>query len=141
MTIRPGTLPACAVTALFLGMAAPALAAFDEALPYPTEVALSQEGDKGFVYRRFPGSQRLYIYDLDKDGKSACNETCIGARPPIYAPASAKPVGEWTVVHRDDGRMQWAYRGHPVYTFFHDRPNEPHGDGEDGVWHIIPYEK
>ncbi|MFO1248756.1 MAG: hypothetical protein U1E93_11165 [Alphaproteobacteria bacterium] len=137
MTIRP--IPACAVLAVILGT--PLLAAFNQALPYPTEVALSDEGAKGFVYRRFPGSQRLYFYDLDKDGQIACNETCIGARPPVYAPASAQPVGEWTVVPRPDGRKQWAYRGHPVYTFFHDKPNEPYGDGEGGVWHLVPYEK
>ena len=136
---QPGMLPA--VMALCVCGFASAAAAFNEALPYPTEVALSQEGDKGFVFRRFPGSQRLYFYDLDKDGHSACNETCIGARPPVYAPASAQATGDWTPIRREDGRMQWAYRGHPVYTFFHDKPNEPYGDGEGGVWHILPYEK
>ena len=141
MTIRPVTLPACAVTAFLLSLSAPALAAFDEALPYPTEVALSQEGDKGFVFRRFPGSQRLYFYDLDKPDRSLCNEGCIGARPPVYAPASAQVTGEWAPIRREDGRMQWSYRGHPVYTFFHDKPNEPYGDGEGGVWHLLPYEK
>ena len=141
MTRRARSWPAWGLVAVCIALSAPALAAFNEALPYPTEVAVSQEGDKGFVFRRFPGSQRLYTYDLDKDGHVACNETCIGARPPVYAPAAAQPVGEWTAVRRDDGRLQWAYRGHPVYTFFHDKPNEPHGDGEGGVWHIVPYEK
>jgi predicted lipoprotein with Yx(FWY)xxD motif len=139
MTHRPVTLPAIAVMAFC--MSAPALAAFDEGLSYPSEVALSQEGDRGFVFRRFPSSQRLYIYDLDKPDRSLCNEGCMGARPPVYAPASAKPMGEWTTVKRDDGRLQWAYRGHPVYTFFHDGPKDPHGDGEGGVWHLVPYEK
>ncbi|MBW8707952.1 MAG: hypothetical protein JF627_01545 [Alphaproteobacteria bacterium] len=139
MRRRPVTLPACAVMAFCLS--APALAAFNEALPYPSEVALSQEGDNGFVFRRFPSSQRLYIYDLDTPGHSACNEGCMGARPPVYAPASAQAMGDWTTVRRDDGRLQWAYRGHPVYTFFHDGPKDPHGDGEGGVWHLVPYEK
>jgi predicted lipoprotein with Yx(FWY)xxD motif len=119
----------------------PALAAFDANLPYPSEVALSEEGDHGFVFRRFPGSQRLYIYDLDPVGRSACNAGCSSARPPVIAPASAKAMGEWTTIRRDDGQLQWAYRGHPVYSLFHDAPNEPHGDGEGGVWHVLPYEK
>jgi predicted lipoprotein with Yx(FWY)xxD motif len=141
MTRRPVTLPSWAILLLSVCAAAPALAAFDEGLPYPTQVALSQEGDKGFVFRRFPTSQRLYIYDLDSDGHSACNDGCLGARPPVIAPAGAKPMGEWTTIRREEGRLQWAYRGHPVYTFFHDGPSEPHGDGEGGVWHLMPYEK
>jgi predicted lipoprotein with Yx(FWY)xxD motif len=120
---------------------APAKAAFDVGAPYPTEVALSEEGDNGFVFRRFPGSQRLYTYDLDRAGRSFCNEGCEGAHPPVIAPASATAMGQWSVVRRDDGRLQWAYRGHPVYSFFHDAPKDPHGDGEGGTWHLLPYEK
>jgi predicted lipoprotein with Yx(FWY)xxD motif len=56
------------------------------AVGYPEEVALSQEGSKGWVYRRFPGGQRLYFHDLDKNGKSACNKGCDGAWTPVYAP-------------------------------------------------------
>jgi predicted lipoprotein with Yx(FWY)xxD motif len=132
---------ALAILPIFILCGAPARAAFDVALPYPTEVALSEEGDKGYVFRRFPGGQRLYTYDLDRAGRSYCNEGCEGARPPVLAPASAKPMGQWSAIRRDDGRLQWAYRGHPVYSFFHDAPNDPRGDGEDGAWHILPYEK
>ena len=110
----------------------PAFAQVDLTSPYPAEVALSQEGDKGFIFRRNPGSQRLYTYDLDRADRSFCNEGCDGARPPVPAPASAKTLGLWTVVRRDDGSLQWAYRGHPVYTMYHDAPDNPTGDGEDG---------
>ena len=119
----------------------PAWAAFDATLPYPAEVALSEVGDKGYVYVRFPGAQRLYTYDLDRAGRSFCNEGCESARPPILAPAGSKPLGDWTVIRRDNGLLQWAYRGSPVYSMFHDAPNAPRGDGEGGVWHILPYEK
>lgn len=114
---------------------------FNPDLPYPAQVALSQEGDKGYVFRRFPGSQRLYIYDLDHDGHSACNLGCDGARPPVIAPPSSMPMGNWTIIKRDDGFGQWAYQGHPVYTLYHDEPNDPKGDGEGGVWHLLPYER
>jgi predicted lipoprotein with Yx(FWY)xxD motif len=109
------------------------------AVGYPEEVALSQEGKKGWVYRRFPGGQRLYFYDLDKDGKSVCNKGCDGAWRPVYAPPSAVSKGLWTVIARDDGSRQWAYKGRPVYTLYHDDPAAPGGDGREGVWHILPF--
>jgi predicted lipoprotein with Yx(FWY)xxD motif len=131
---------AAAVLMILCG-GAPARAAFDATLPYPAEVALSEEGAKGFVFVRFPGAQLLYTYDPDRAGRSFCNEGCSSAHPPILAPADAKPIGDWTAIRRDDGPLQWAYRGHPVYTLFHDSPNQPHGDGEGGVWHLLPFEK
>ena len=118
---------------------APTPSGRDTTLGYPEEVALSQEGPKGWVYRRFPGGKRLYVYDLDKDGRSHCDKQCEGARTPVYAPANAQTKGLWTVVARYDGTKQWAYKGHPVYTLYHDDPSNPSGDGEGGVWHIIPF--
>jgi predicted lipoprotein with Yx(FWY)xxD motif len=106
---------------------------------YPEEVALSQEGKAGWVYRRFPGGQRLYFSDLDKDGKSVCNKGCDGAWTPVYAPPNSGPKGLWTVIVRDDGSHQWAYKGRPMYTLYHDDPAAPGGDGQEGVWHILPF--
>jgi len=113
----------------------------DITLAYPAEVALSDEGDKGFVFRRFPGSQRLYTYDLDKTGQSACNVGCYQAWPPVLAPSNAKPIGDWTIIERQEGVRQWAYKGQPVYTLYHDEPGKPAGDGQAGVWHLLPYMK
>ena len=34
----------------------------------------------------------------------------------------------WSVITRQDGTRMWAYRGHPVYTFFKDRkPGDAYG--------------
>lgn len=109
--------------------------------PYPAEVALDDEGDKGLLFRRFPGGQRLYTYDRDNGGQSACNLGCDGPRPPVYAPCDAKPMTDWAVIPRYNGLCQWSYKGHPLYTFFHDAPEAPQGDGEDGVWHLLGYMK
>ena len=106
---------------------------------YPAEVALAEEGGKGLLFRRFPGGQRLYTYDLDHDGRSACNLGCDGPRPPVYVSCSAKPMLDWTVIQRDNGLCQWAYKGRPLYTYFHDMPNDPKGDGEGGVWHFLGF--
>ena len=53
---------------------------------------------------------------------------CTGVWPPAYAPADAKPVGQWTVVERLDGRKQWAYKGFALYTSVVDkRPGDVNG--------------
>jgi len=110
----------------------------DTVAPYPVDVALDQEGPNELIYRRFPGGQRLYYYDLDHNGVSACNIGCDGPRPPVYAACSATPMGVWTIFKRYNGLCQWVYNGHPLYTFYHDAPNDPKGDGEGGVWHLLP---
>lgn len=108
---------------------------------YPGEVALDQEGNKGFLFRRFPGAQRLYTYDLDKNGRSNCNIGCDGPRPPVYTSCASKPMPDWTIFKRYNGLCQWVYKGRPLYTFYHDSPSEPKGDNEGGVWHLLPYIK
>ena len=42
--------------------------------------------------------------------------SCTQAWPPALAAADAKPVGKWTLIARADGRKQWAYDGHALYT-------------------------
>lgn len=120
------------------GALAQTSATFDPGRPYPGEVALVDEPGKGYVFRRFPSGGRLYTYDLDTPSQSACNKGCQGARQPVWAPPGAKQVGDWTVIRRYDGRGQWAYKGRPVYTLFHDTAE---GFGGSDVWHPLPYEK
>ena len=79
----------------------------------------------------------LYTYDKDSDGKSACNGQCAQNWPPLMAEAGAKAEGEWSVVKRDDGSMQWAYDKKPLYTFVMDKKaGDVTGDGKMGVWHV-----
>jgi predicted lipoprotein with Yx(FWY)xxD motif len=42
--------------------------------------------------------------------------SCAATWPPLAAPDDAKPIGQWTVVTRSDGKKQWAYNKQPVYT-------------------------
>jgi predicted lipoprotein with Yx(FWY)xxD motif len=79
----------------------------------------------------------LYIFDRDAAGKSNCNGACITNWPVFAAAADAKPSGDWTIVARDDGAKQWAYKGKPLYTFSKDvKPGDVAGDGVNNVWHI-----
>ena len=47
-------------------------------------------------------------------------------------------MGEWTVVGRDDGSRQWAYKTKPLYTWAKDmKPGDVTGDGFlNGAWHV-----
>jgi len=79
----------------------------------------------------------LYTFDKDADGKSACNGPCAANWPPLMAAGDAKASGDWTVVTRDDGGKQWAYKGKPVYLWAKDqKPGDKTGDGFNNVWHI-----
>lgn len=80
----------------------------------------------------------LYTFDKDAGGKSACNGPCAANWPPLMADAAAKPQGDWTVVTRDDGGKQWAYKGKPLYTWVKDqKPGDRTGEGvANNTWHV-----
>ena len=46
---------------------------------------------------------------------------CTDYWPPVYAAADAKPVGNWSILERKDGKKQWAYMGRALYTSFLDK--------------------
>ncbi len=84
-------------------------------------------------------SMTLYTFDKDTTpGKSACNGPCASNWPALMAMGEAKPMAEWTVITRDDGGKQWAYKGKPLYTFAKDtKAGDTMGDGFlNGAWHV-----
>lgn len=62
----------------------------------------------------------LYTYDKDPPGKATCADDCAASWRPATAAVKAKPSGEWSVITRDDGARQWAFRGKALYTFVKD---------------------
>ena len=102
---------------------------------------------KGRTLYAWPIKAMRNGYAADADGKSVCGDkvvlksaglmspyppgldlpepenrvSCIAFWPPVYAGDDAKPVGEWTVITRDDGKKQWAYGKHALYTSTLDR--------------------
>lgn len=119
-----------AAAALWLGLlvAGPAFAA---------EPAMVMETPKGNAL--VDGSDMtLYVFAKDAPGKSACVGACAKNWPPLKAGMDAKAMGPWTLVTRDDGTLQWAYKGKPLYHFAKDRkPGEAMGDGLlDGAWSV-----
>ena len=79
----------------------------------------------------------LYTFDRDSLGKSVCNAQCAVNWPPLAAATGAKAAGDYTVIVRDDGRRQWAYKGKPLYVSGKDaKPGDQTGEAFDNVWRV-----
>lgn len=84
-----------------------------------------------------PAGMTLYTFDKDAvdSGKSVCNGDCAVKWPPLMASTSDKASGNYSIITRDDGSMQWAYKGKPLYLWFKDqKPGDTTGDGVNNVW-------
>ena len=119
---------------LFLTMSVNSYAADKEKMPAGVKMEKSAAGPV------LADSKKMTLYTFDKDttpGKSACNGPCAQNWPPLAAKADAKSMGDWTVVTRDDGSKQWAYKGKPLYTWVKDsKPGDTSGEGVNTVWHV-----
>ncbi|MEJ0092401.1 MAG: hypothetical protein WDN46_02910 [Methylocella sp.] len=101
--------------------------------PAPAHAADTSKG-KALVDSK---GMTLYIFDKDAEGKSACNGGCATNWPPFVSAAGASASGDWTIVTRDDGATQWAYKGKPLYAYIKDaKPGDVVGDGFKDVWHV-----
>ncbi len=89
----------------------------------------------------------LYTWAADTPGEtmSACTGKCIGAWPPLVAPADAQAMGKWTTVDVTDkngkAEKMWAYDGMPLYYFVKDKkPGDVTGEGVNGfgaLWSVV----
>lgn len=83
----------------------------------------------------------MTVYTFDKDvaqsGKSACNGPCAALWPPVPAP-STPLTPPYSTVTRDDGSVQLAYKGKPLYLYANDKKaGERTGDKFKDVWHVV----
>lgn len=88
------------------------------------------------------GKNGMTLYTFDRDatgsGKSACNGPCATNWPPLMAAEGAKAEGDYSVITRDDGGKQIAYKGKPLYYWVKDaKPGDKTGDGVNGAWHTV----
>ncbi|MNH00494.1 Secreted repeat [compost metagenome] len=110
--------------ALFAALALPGVASADHAM-----------AKNGMLVDH--AGMTLYTFDKDMGGKSMCNGECAKNWPPLMAKEGEKDKDKWTKIKRDDGSMQWAYDGKPLYTFVKDKKaGETTGDGMKDVWHV-----
>jgi predicted lipoprotein with Yx(FWY)xxD motif len=76
-------------------------------------------GQPVFLWLR-PGDatgRTLLSSDADRAGVSNCTGECAREHPPLVAMKGAKAFGDWSLVHRADGALQWAYQTRPLYTW------------------------
>lgn len=104
--------------ALALAFALSAGAAFAQGLP--SNVKQTPDGFTDAA------GKPLYTFAMDTmKGMSHCNGACETNWPPLIAPPDAKPMGDWTLVPRGNGVMQWAYKDKPLYTYAKDTAGQP----------------
>lgn len=141
-------------TALATLLAASAWAATPlPATPLPPEIRVGATDTSGWIYTDEKGFT-LYVLRGDPLMKSNCNDerfvraaggesdipyylpdadkrpTCVKFSPPLLASTKAKPLGDWGIFDRSDGKKQWAFQGRPVYRSSLDRrPGEVNGGG------------
>lgn len=104
----------------------------------PPGIAIANRSDSvdAPVFTDMSG-KTLYMADGDnRPGRSNCNDSCAKRWPPLEAAELATAHGEWSIIRRQDGTRQWAYRGQPVYMYSGDaQPGQASGEAEKG-WHI-----
>ena len=87
-----------------------------------------------------PNHMTLSVFDKDAagSGKSVCNGGCATNWPPLMVSPGATATGDWSLVARDNGDQQWAYKGRPLYYWAKDaKPGDRTGDGLlNNSWHI-----
>ena len=122
------------VLATVLALAPAGLLGVNAQTAMPAKVADTSKG-KALVDAK---GMTLYVFDKDSAGKSACSGGCATNWPPLMASGDAKASGDWSIITRDDGSKQWAYKGKPLYTWAKDtKPGDTTGDGvANNTWHI-----
>lgn len=83
----------------------------------------------------------LYTFEKDEPGKSNCNGhaegECADIWPPLYADADSIATGDYSVVQRDDGSAQWAFKDYPLYFYkFDAEPGDVNGENINEVWFV-----
>ena len=101
----------------------------------PAGIALQQHGHGWAITD--PDGMTLYFYLKDSLGKSTCTAACSKVAPPAVAPGDAPTGDTWSVIVRDDGTRQWAYRGRPLYRSLRDSaPGDTNADEFNGLWRV-----
>ena len=89
------------------------------------------------------GNNNMTLYTFTKDsagsGKSMCNGPCAVNWPPLLVDGSPAVSRDYSVITRDDGKKQLAYKGMPLYFWAKDtKPGDKTGDGFlNGAWKIV----
>jgi predicted lipoprotein with Yx(FWY)xxD motif len=107
--------------------------------PAPAVAAGTLPKDVRMLNGAFADAAGKPLYTFDHDtmaGMSHCFEDCAALWPPLMASQGAMPFGDWTLIRREEGSAQWAYKTKPLYTYSQDRPGEPAKGTEAPNWRL-----
>ncbi|HEY7622017.1 MAG TPA: hypothetical protein VH834_19760 [Solirubrobacteraceae bacterium] len=92
-------------------------------------------------------SQTLYLFEKDKNGKSACSGQCAKFWPPVLTKGKPKAgsgikASLLGTTKRSDGTTQVTYNKHPLYRFLNDKNKvgATKGEGVDAFgaeWYVL----
>jgi predicted lipoprotein with Yx(FWY)xxD motif len=120
-------------------LAALVIAAVAVAQERPRPLKQTKAGDLGTILTG-PNGMTLYTFITDKDdGKSTCAGACARKWPPFTpakdAPPPAPPL---SLVTRDDGSKQYAWKGKPLYYYAEDtKPGDATGQNAGKAWFVV----
>lgn len=91
----------------------------------------------GQIFIMYQNHMSLYTYENDILGVSNCYGVCADAWPPALLDANTVMSESYSLIKRDDGKMQAAFKGQPLYLSVLDkRVGDTNGDGVGGVWFL-----
>jgi predicted lipoprotein with Yx(FWY)xxD motif len=116
----------------------PALAFPIEDIELPAGISVKEVPDAAAFVLVDRRDHTLYAADEESTREVAnCSTPACGQWEPLMAPQLAGDVGDFSVVEREDGIRQWAYRGHSLYTYQGDlAPGYANGIGVDPRWSV-----
>jgi predicted lipoprotein with Yx(FWY)xxD motif len=115
----------------------------DQSIPaVGTTVMIVQKSAVGYVLAE-ANHQVVYTYSKDKkDHKPTCTGTCAETWIPATGTPQAGPAdvfpGQFGLVTGAGGVKQITYEGLPLYLLKDAKPLAVTGNGQGGVWHVVP---
>jgi predicted lipoprotein with Yx(FWY)xxD motif len=87
----------------------------DMILPFGIAVAEVNEANGQTLVG--PNKMPLYAYDGDVTNGKCGDAVCGTNWKPLLAGQLANDMGDFSVIDRTDGVQQWAYKGHPLFSY------------------------
>lgn len=111
----------------------PALAYPIAGMQVPPGIAVKEVPDAAAFVLVDRRNHTVYAVDEKKaEDLATCSTAACKQWEPLSAPQLAKGMGDFSVVEREDGIRQWAYKGRALYTYKQDRaPGYANGMGVD----------
>lgn len=80
----------------------------------------------------------VYTYLKDSFNKSNCTGQCEANWPPVRPAANEYGMNDLHPFKRDDGTLQWAFEGKPLYLWVKDaKPGDKTGQGVANAWSAV----